>query len=334
MTSITAPTATDNPAQGTACCVCGTTEARPWRTAPDNLLASGGSFQAVRCVRCGTVRLTPRPSETEMERHYTATTYARAEGEDETSGLAQRLDAFFAHQAERAVAALPENTRPGRLLDVGCGDGRFLRAMQQRGWTVEGLETDTIAANLARRRTGATIHESYLENTPLPDAAFDMVSLLHVLEHVPDPRSTLTAAGRLLRPGGTLLLAVPNVWCLEAALFGKNWYPLDLPRHYWGFTPHTLVRLVEECGFVRPTVAHFPFLFTPQSLRYAVRSLRPSSAVRENVPAAETAVPSKSRNEAGGLRTKLFLTLLNVSERLGRQIPGEVMELTAVRSAS
>jgi SAM-dependent methyltransferase len=153
-------TQTPDASAGTACCVCGSTLTRPWRTAPDNLLDSGGTFTAVRCVRCGTVRLTPRPPDSEMAHHYTATTYARAEGEDETSGLARRLDAFFDRQAERAVAARPPDAPPGRLLDVGCGDGRFLHAMQSRGWRVEGLETDPVAASLARRRTGATNHES------------------------------------------------------------------------------------------------------------------------------------------------------------------------------
>jgi SAM-dependent methyltransferase len=272
-----------------------------------------------------------------MARHYTATTYARAEGEEDTSELGRRLDAFFDRQAERATAALPAMVRPGRLLDVGCGDGRFLKAMQGRGWQVEGLETDPVAAGLARRRTGATIHESYLEATPLSESAFDMVSLLHVLEHVPDPRATLTTAHRLLKPGGTLLIAIPNIQCIEASVFGRNWYPLDLPRHYWGFTPHTLVRLVEECGFAAPRVHHFPFLFAPQSLRYVARSLRSSRGPAAGEEAAETEVTPPAppaRTEAGGLRTRLFLALLNVSERLGHTLPGEVMELTAVRSAS
>jgi SAM-dependent methyltransferase len=321
--------------RGTACCVCGATEARSWRVAPDNLLDSGGTFTAVRCARCGTARLTPRPSDGEMARHYTATTYARAEGGDDTSELGRRLDAFFDRQAERAIAARPANARPGRLLDVGCGDGRFLKAMQTRGWQVEGLETDPVAAGLARRRTGATVHESYLENTPLSEEAFDMVSLLHVLEHVPDPRATLTKANQLLKPGGTLVIAIPNIQCIEATIFGRNWYPLDLPRHYWGFTPHTLVRLVEECGFDAPRVHHFPFLFAPQSLRYVARSLRPSHPAPESDTGTEPTPPApQQRTEAGGLRTKLFLTLLNFSERLGRTLPGEVMELTATRSPS
>jgi SAM-dependent methyltransferase len=261
-----------------------------------------------------------------MGRHYTPTTYARAEGEAETEGLGQRLDAFFLRQAERATTT--HGRAPGRLLDVGCGDGRFLAAMAARGWRVEGIETESAAAALARHRTGGTVHESPLEETDLPDAAFDMVSLLHVLEHVPDPRATLKAVRRVLAPGGTLLLALPNVLCLEATLFRSDWYPLDLPRHYWGFTPHTLVRLVEECGFDVRSLRYYPFLYAPQSLRYVLRWGHATG----RAPAPVSTAPRRA--EVGGARTRVFLTLLGLSGHLGRHIPGEVMELACVRSAS
>lgn len=320
-------------ARGEACCVCGSEEAKPWRTAPDNLLGQQDHvFTAVRCARCGTARLQPRPAEAEMDRHYTASTYARAEGEEETVGLGERLDEFFRRQAERAHAASQGIGDSGarRLLDVGCGDGRFLAAMQTHGWQVEGLETDTRTAALARRRTGATIHETYLEKLEGVQETFDMVSLLHVLEHVPDPRATLRAAYDALSPeGGTLLLALPNTDCLEARLFGANWYPLDLPRHYWGFTPLTLVRLVEECGFtIGGNLTYLPFMFAPQSLRYAARRLKRG----KGAPAPEEAAPDAPRTEArGSLRTRLFLGLLNASETLGHSVKGEVMEMIAYR---
>jgi SAM-dependent methyltransferase len=194
--------------------------------------------------------------------------------------------------------------------------------MAELGAEVEGLETDPVAAGLARRRTGGVIHELPLEEATLPAASFDLVSLLHVLEHVPDPRATLTEAHRLLKPGGVLLLALPNAGSLEAKLFGSSWYPLDLPRHYWGFAPRTLTRLVEECGFVAPRLRHFPFLFLPQSLRYTLRGMRQK-------PAGDADAPKLSAAEGGSLRTRLFLGILSASESLGHYMPGEVMELTA-----
>ncbi|MDX1931233.1 MAG: class I SAM-dependent methyltransferase [Capsulimonadales bacterium] len=305
---------------GSFCAVCGETATTHWRTAPDNLVGGNRTFTAVRCVRCGLVRLSPRPDADTMGRAYAASTYARAEGDDRTVELGKRLDRFFEKQADRAVTAYGSRP-PGRLLDVGCGDGRFLDAMQQRGWRVEGLETDPVAAGLARRRTESVIHEAYLEDASIPAAGFEMVSLLHVLEHVPDPRETLTAAFRALKPDGMLLLALPNVASVEAELFGVVWYPLDLPRHYWGFTPHTLVRLAEECGGTVTGLRYFPFLFAPQSVRYILRGAGTGSGLNAG-----------ARTEAGGLRTWLFDTLLRSAESVGGKMPGEVMELTALRA--
>jgi SAM-dependent methyltransferase len=310
-----------------ACCVCGAHEARRWRVAADHLLGSPERFQAVRCARCGTARLDPRPPAEEMGRYYTAATYARAEEAEKVggSGLGERLDEYNRRLAERTDALIDQGA-PRRVLDVGCGDGRFLGAMAERGWEVEGLETDPVAAALARKRTGGTVHEAPLEDLMLPENRFGLVSLLHVLEHVPDPRATLCAARRTLAPGGTLLIAVPNAGSFEAALFRSVWYPLDLPRHYWGFTPHTLVRLVETCGFSISGVRHFPFLFAPQSIRYGLKALQGQPiADRAEKHGKEGTV----KREGGGLRTRAFLALLGFSERLGRHLPGEVMELRA-----
>ena len=309
-------------ATGAVCVVCGSADARPWRKAGDQIMGGAAVFTAVICKRCGTARLFPRPDAAEMNAHYTPTTYARAEGEQAGSPLDERLTTFFAHQATRAdEMALADRGMPRRLLDVGCGDGRFLRAMGDLGWTGAGVETEPAARSLATARTGLPIYDQPLETAPIGEAAWDMVSLLHVLEHVPDPRETLTVARKALRGGGTLLLALPNIRCIEAHVFGNSWYPLDLPRHYWGFTPHTLVRLVEECGFRVTGLRYLPFLFAPQSARYALRQVR-----------GKPVVPPNSGNAAGGdsdLKTRLFLALLHAAESAGRTTPGEVMELAA-----
>ncbi|MES2463738.1 MAG: class I SAM-dependent methyltransferase [Armatimonadota bacterium] len=305
------------------CCVCGTREAETWRISGDFILGGEARFRDVRCVRCQMIRLDPRPDTSEMGSYYTPETYARAEDADGTeSELAKRLNEYNRRLARRAADALRSNAAGSRVLDVGCGDGRFLAAMANLGAVVEGLETDPVAAGLARRRTGGIVHEVPLEDATLPSASFDLVSLLHVLEHVPDPRTTLTEAKRLLKPGGTLLLALPNAGSLEAKLFRSSWYPLDLPRHYWGFSPRTLTRLVEECGFEAPQVRHFPFLFLPQSLRYTLRRTPPK-------PQEKTAEVKPGPSEGGSLRTRLFLGILSASESLGHHMPGEVMEMTA-----
>ena len=316
---------------GLVCCVCGATDARPWRTSGDNLLGGPAVWQAVRCVRCGTARLDPRPPAERMAYFYPPDLYARSEP-DAASGtdeIGRRLDQYNDSLAERAARALTSGAGGKTVLDVGCGDGRFLAALSARGAAgVTGLETDPVAAKLARRRTGGPVLETALEDAGLPDAAFDLISLLHVLEHVPDPRATLTQARRVLRPSGALFLALPNAASLEAAVFGRAWYHLDLPRHLWGFGPRTLTRLLEETGFDVETVQFFPFLFAPQSVRNVLRSVRPARAA-----AATSHANEHGRRAAGSpksaLLTRFVAGWLRASERLGEMWPGEIMEIVA-----
>jgi len=302
------------------CCVCGARAATFWRRAGDHLLGGPRCFQAVRCARCGTVRLDPRPGAEEMSRHYRPTTYARAE--DDASGMAERLDATSRGTAVRAAASVPPSA-PRTLLDVGCGDGRFLVAMRELGWRGVGIETDPVAANLARERSGCTIHEGELDGSDLPEGSFGLVSLVHVIEHVADPRGLLAEVRRLLAPEGCVYIVAPNAGSWEAALFRSCWYPLDLPRHYWGFNPHTLSRLLETNGFDTPSIRHFPFINSLQSLRYAARALggKPIGEERD--------VEREAAEASGSMKSRLFHWVNRASERAGRLVPGEVMELAA-----
>lgn len=301
-----------------SCCVCGTRAAKFWRRAGDHLLGGPRCFQAVRCLRCGTVRLDPRPTATEMALHYVPATYARAEDED--TGIGERLDETNRRSAVRFSAWVGEAGKR-RLLDIGCGDGRFLQQMIPLGWNGAGIEVDPVAAQLARQRTGLPIHEVAVEESDFPPGSFDLVTMVHVLEHVSDPRATLTAVGNLLADDGWVGIAIPNIGSVEASLFRSCWYPLDLPRHFWGFTPHSLARLAEECGFDVVHRAYFPFVNSIQSLRYALRALggKPIGEERD--------MDAASGEAAGSVRSRVFRAVQEVSERLGAFFPGEVMEL-------
>lgn len=314
-----------------SCCVCGSSDARPWRTAGDNLLGGAAVWRAVRCARCETVRLDPRPPADQMAAFYPPDLYARSEpNAGETDEIGCRLDQYNDGLAARALLPGDGGAAGKNVLDVGCGDGRFLAALRARGATsVTGLETDPVAANLARRRTGGPVLEAPLEDADLPDASFDLVSLLHVLEHVPDPRATLLAARRVLRPSsGALFLALPNAASLEAAVFGRAWYHLDLPRHLWGWGPRTLTRLLEETGFEVQAIRFFPFLFAPQSVRNVLRGVLWTSR-----PGRAAHAKEHGRRAAGSptsaLLTRFVAGWLRASERLGNVWPGEIMEVVA-----
>jgi SAM-dependent methyltransferase len=137
---------------------------------------------------------------------------------------------------------------PGRLLDVGSGKGAFLAAARDAGWDALGVEYAPEAAEAARATFGVdVIVGDFLEVRQL--GTFDVVTMWHVLEHLTNPMGALAHAAESLKPGGRLLVSVPNLDSLQARLGGDDWFHLDLPRHLFHFTPRSLTTLVERAGF-------------------------------------------------------------------------------------
>ena len=138
---------------------------------------------------------------------------------------------------------------PGRLLDVGCASGYFLREAQRAKWSVVGVEpsetlyvkaVDTLGAD-------AEIHCSILEHAKLPRASFDAVSLWDVLEHVSDPAGFMALCAALLKPGGTLFVNVPDLDSPQSRLMGKRW-PLLLAEHLNYFNRSSLGLCAHKAG--------------------------------------------------------------------------------------
>ncbi len=130
------------------------------------------------------------------------------------------------------------------LLDVGCGDGTFLLAAQEKGWRVAGTETNPHIAQAA----GLDVKSSLGEVQRF--APFDCITLWHSLEHIHDPVTLLSDLSKLLAPDGTIVVAVPDAGGLQSRLFGAKWFHLDVPRHLYHFGFRSLTRLFENSGIV------------------------------------------------------------------------------------
>ena len=160
---------------------------------------------------------------------------------------------------------------PGRLLDVGCGRGDLAIWFAQRGWRVAGVEPAAAAAGLAAER-GIEVHHGTLDDAPWAPETFDAVTFNHSLEHVPDPRLTLRQAGTLVRPGGLVIVSVPNFGGWQRRLFRSRWFHLDLPRHLQHFDRGSLAEMARAAGLesreVRTTSSLLGFL---ASVQYAIR---------------------------------------------------------------
>jgi len=136
----------------------------------------------------------------------------------------------------------------GRVLDVGCGEGSRVERLRDLGWIAAGVDFDAAALEAGRRR-GLDLRLGSVESLGEPTASFDAITLSHVIEHVPDPLATLTECHRLLRPGGVLWSATPNVRSEGASRWGAAWRGWEIPRHLQVFSGPALATLVSRAGF-------------------------------------------------------------------------------------
>ena len=217
------------------------------------LMVDDDVHSLVRCRRCGLLYLNPRPSPAHLSRYYTAA-YEPFSSRKSASGLLR--DVVETNNAANIADAL----EPGaRILEVGCGTGTLLSLLDKRGFEVQGVENSPHAVREAHN-LGLNVFQGNLFEAHLPAASFDAVVLKHVIEHLPSPSAALKEINRILKPGGQVILWLPNADSFEAHLFGKYWHGYDLPRHLFAFTKHTVTDLLERQGFevFRVQHGHFP----------------------------------------------------------------------------
>lgn len=187
---------------------------------------------------------------------------------------------------------------PGRLLDVGCATGKFLRQMGAVGWQLAGIELDPEAAAKARTVT-PDVFEGDPVDAPLAPGRFDVVTAFHVVEHLPDPLRALRRMIEWLAPGGLMIVEVPNVGGVGGRMFGRYWSGLDFPRHLVHFTPATMGAMVARAGGRVERAAH------RTKPRYLIRSLRNLLSDRSGSAARTALALSRSRVGAGAMKIVL-----------------------------
>jgi SAM-dependent methyltransferase len=232
--------------------------------APDWGGGSGLRFAVVQCVDCTLAFTNPRPEEGCLARFYTSSYRPHQRPEAKRRGWLRRW--------------LPTRWRPpfpwhgdGRLLDFGCGAGQFINRMKAWHWKATGIDLSQAAVERARRLTGLPVHVGSLPHPELEPNSFDVITMWHVLEHVPDPILTLQEARKLLTWNGKLVVGVPNLSGLGFRWFGPDWFGLDLPRHLTHFTPWTLQLMLERAGYRLESLRMDP---RSSWLRHSARHMR------------------------------------------------------------
>ncbi|MDC0834159.1 class I SAM-dependent methyltransferase [Geitlerinema sp. CS-897] len=235
------------------CGVCGADNWHPYASGKDyEYDTSNDVFRMVRCKECGNVYLNPRPAEVEFSQIYPPNYYAY-NYDTAVHPIARRAKDWLDAGKVKSWIAPFETKRALRFLDVGCGNGRYLTMLHRLGLAKHqlfGVEMDATAID----RLNAEGYQGFygrLEDIAdeLPENYFDVIVLLQVLEHVANPAETVRCLGRLLRPGGRLILETPNTEGLDAKLFqGGCWGGYHFPRHWNLFDRRTLTRLVTDAG--------------------------------------------------------------------------------------
>jgi 2-polyprenyl-3-methyl-5-hydroxy-6-metoxy-1,4-benzoquinol methylase len=280
--------------ESVTCDTCGSSNAVTVMHGTDTRFHLPGEYTLVRCQNCGLVYMNPRPIASDLGKtypeNYQAFQAAAPPTEATASPLKQRITQIMAsHYWDRSellisAALLPLTLysrlrghvfyppKPGRALDIGCGSGWVMKRLQRLGWEVVGIEPNPEAAQNARTLTGATVYTGYFMDIPLDSESFDLVIVSHVLEHVSDPKATLSEVFSLLKPGGSFFLAIPNFGCIERKLTGANWQQMDLPRHLYFFEPKTLRQALEQVGL---KIQRLEFISEGWALRVALlRSMK------------------------------------------------------------
>ncbi len=257
------------------CAVCGSVLQRPMWAVRDSLLGAPGEYRIVRCPECGTLRMSPRPPFEERRAAFSdlyplfdwALGRKRAQAD-------QRI-ARFAPQIEQ----INRRQKPGRLLDVGCGDGFFMLGMHRRGWEVSGIELHEKVAAYAREELGLDV-KGGAEHEVDWGGVYDCITLFGVIEDVDDPNACLKRCLEHLADDGLLVVQTHNIGSLEARLFGPHWFNIEAPRHVWHFSPETLNKLLQNDGFKQVDLLHYGAAYvTERSIENRRGKVFPSSAL-------------------------------------------------------
>jgi SAM-dependent methyltransferase len=251
-------------ARSFVCDLCEGTDGRALFAEP---VPGQGLRSLVQCQGCSLVRLHPLPAPSEIPAFYGSDYYG--ELNQKFGPLTELFILLFRLARVRALHAL--GVKGGKVLDVGCGRGQFLRLLSRLGYDVRGTELSADSAAAAQCHLGDRVRAGSLNSCAFADEEFDAVTAWQVFEHLHGARETLRECRRILKPGGALVLSMPNIDSWQHRWASSEWFHLDLPRHLYHYSPVTLRRLLESEGFVLSRVSHFsveqnPFGFLQSAL--------------------------------------------------------------------
>jgi SAM-dependent methyltransferase len=225
----------------------------PLFVAKDPHYSIKGSWNIDRCAGCGVWRLGTGSLVPTGTSEYPDDYYAYSSDNSETtsklpSNLAQRLGRLL------KVGTREPKLPPGRMIDLGCGDGKVVEEYEKEGWSAIGVEPDFRAVEAAKNKGRNVVLGTLSTAQGLELASYDLIRSNHAFEHVENPRDCLERTYELLKPGATGFIGVPNTRSFNALLFRSNWFYLGAPVHFYNYSPTNLTRMLESVGFSNVSV--------------------------------------------------------------------------------
>jgi len=195
-------------------------------------------FELIKDTTYGFLVTTPLPDVSELAKYYETEEYISHT--DTKRNLFEKVYHLVREYAiKNKVALLNKEQAKGRLLDIGCGTGDFLAAAKNNGWSVTGIEPNKKARALANAKTDNKVFD-ILKLESLQTDSFDVITLWHVFEHLPDLDTHVKVFRKLLKPNGSLIIAVPNHKSFDAEYYKQFWAAYDVPRHLWHFSQSSI----------------------------------------------------------------------------------------------
>ena len=205
---------------------------------------SKDAFSISKCQECGFLYTNPIPLN--AGKYYETDEYLSHN--TSSGGLISKVYSLLRKiNIARKYKLVSQNSSGKTILDVGCGTGELLRYFKEKGWTTTGIEPNEKARNLAIKNSGGSVYEeSYIDK--LTPHSFDIITLWHVLEHVEDLNKRMMELKGLLKSGGAIIFALPNISSPDAVKYGQFWAGLDVPRHLYHFNESSFKKLVNKHG--------------------------------------------------------------------------------------
>ena len=234
-----------------SCDLCGADNTEILFTGKDRMLNVDGYFNVVKCLKCDLIYINPRPNQKHIHEYYPV--------EYSPFDIKRNIiSGWMEHKLiQKDISVLKKNVDcDAQILEIGCGNGEYLKSLKNTGFEVTGVELNPHAAKIAKEKIRSNVIIGTVFDGKFKDKSFDIIIMRHVLEHVPNPSMTIQEIYRILKDDGIFIFSTPNTNTIESVIFGKFWYDWDVPRHLYGFNSKTLMKILEKNNFKVSSVSY------------------------------------------------------------------------------